>query len=572
MSALDDFIFLLLRLPPNFYYCAFSFLKCNTVGLLTDEYHMSAEEAVEIAVDCIHDIREQVGKMQTLQNQRQRLRVQLDRFPSLFERVSSLPLAVDKGAGEGTNLSDTTRAQIWCEIEKTLAESRDSVTRIIAPGVIEQIRKNGVDVDTFESVLRHIASIETSLDNAVKLYHQHNVNNLAASEATLESESERSVKGSLAELVKDVARLAVALGTAEKQALEDNRLMSERLCDILQVIQMRVGTLEEKSNSTARALEKTRLFPIPEHNVSKHIDKGGFGKVFQGMRQPYGTHTTNKVINRSGRNQLQSFDVPFEHVVCYYQASRDESERDLVTKLMKEGSLQQVICSKNPFSWSERYKLAEQCARAVAYLHSRNIVHSDIKSANFLISHECDDNNVVRASTSDLTVITGVLKGDSWGGTLSWTAPERLPLEGPGFGESTFKTDVYSFGVMLWELATRAVPYEGYRNDEFIELVKAGMLLPIPKETPPAFAQLIEDCWAQDASMRPTMQEVLDRLTSLDDQNAPAPAPLPSPAPPPLPQASPAHNSENGLGSGGPTTDPSKGSDDAKVPHGGHSS
>ncbi len=533
----------------------------------------SSKSLVDIVVEDFHAIKKQWNKIQTLQNQRQRLRRHLDRFPSLIERLSSLSLEAVGNADEEMKLNSATTAQIWREIQAALTESRHFISCIIAPGAIGQVRKDGVDEGTFESILRDLASLGTSIDKPGKLYRQHAATGAAVSEATLKSAAKLAAEKGLAELVKDVTQLAEAVEFAEKQSEARLLSLSDQLEDVLGAMKTReIG----REDSTARELEKTQEISINNLDLIKLIGKGAFGKVYQGVWRPFGTKVAVKVIDNADSSVLQSLNIQtemkflknllFEHVVRYYGAARDVSRFCLVMELMEEGSLHSKIHSGKPFPWSERINLAKQSAASLVYLHSRDIVHSDVKPKNFLVGRGtvkiCDFGltAIVRASQ------TSVLAGGPTGGTLEWMAPERLVFADNGnceFGKPSPKADVYSFGVLLWEFATRAVPYEGYRAADLIDLVTSGRRLPIPKAetgTPPAFAKLIEECWAQDESKRPTMQDVLDRLTSLHDQIVPAPAPLPSPAPPSQPPASPAHNSDRAQGPSTPASEASRGS------------
>ncbi len=558
------------------------------------EAEISAKVPVKIAMKLSKDLEKQIDKLQALQNQRQRLRMQPERLSSLRERLSSLPLATDGSVGEETKLSDATRAQVWREIDTTLAKARESVSCVIAPGAIKQVQHDGLDNDKFEQILHHIASLETSIDNVIKLYRQHAGNYSAASETTLESDLKLAAEKGLAELVKDVTRLVEAIEAAEKQA-SNLQSMFTHLNDVLKTELMRAGAPEEKSNWAARELEKTQEISINNLEFIELIGEGGFGKVYQGVWRPFGTKVAIKVINNGDSSELQTLNIqteieflkklPFEHVVRYYGAARDVSRFCLVMELMEEGSLHSKIHSNDPLPWSERLNLAKQSAVPLVYLHSHDIVHSDVKPANFLVGRKSEDDIVVKICDFGLTAVvkasqTGrFLPSRPTGGTLEWMAPERLAFAYGGdrtFGKPSTKTDVYSFGVLLWELATRAKPYEDYKDAQFIELVKAGGRLPIPEtepKTPPAFAQLIEDCWAQDPSKRPTMEEVLDRLTSIDASDAPAPAPLPSPAPAPQSPASPAYDSDQVQGPSNPASEASPGAGpgaqhQAGAPHG----
>ena len=91
----------------------------------------------------------------------------------------------------------------------------------------------------------------------------------------------------------------------------------------------------------------------------------------------------------------------------------------------------------------------------------------------------------------------------------------------------SFKSDVFSFGVTLFEFLTKQAPMEiWFRllnkpdliHEEIMKAVLSGKRLPLPDDTPPALAALINECWVEDQSKRPDMAHVRDRLSQLSTQ------------------------------------------------------
>ncbi|CAF2980056.1 unnamed protein product, partial [Rotaria sp. Silwood2] len=82
--------------------------------------------------------------------------------------------------------------------------------------------------------------------------------------------------------------------------------------------------------------------------------------------------------------------------------------------------------------------------------------------------------------------------------TLQWTAPEILRL-----GRYTDKSDIYSLGIVYWELATYQIPYDGHEDGVIRAFVLAGDRLDIPDTTPSIFRMVIEQCWTQNPNDRP---------------------------------------------------------------------
>jgi serine/threonine protein kinase len=136
-------------------------------------------------------------------------------------------------------------------------------------------------------------------------------------------------------------------------------------------------------------------------------------------------------------------------------------------------------------------------ARGLAYLHSKRVVHLDLKSANILLSRtgaaKIADVGMARVlNKSCLSALSGM-------GTFAWSAPEVLAGR-----RCTEKVDVYSWGVVLWEVCTGEAPVRGDMR-----------ALRVPEECPPEVAELYRRCVEEEPQARPTAAEVVQALDAL---------------------------------------------------------
>uniref|UniRef100_A0A663M213 receptor protein-tyrosine kinase n=1 Tax=Athene cunicularia TaxID=194338 RepID=A0A663M213_ATHCN len=171
---------------------------------------------------------------------------------------------------------------------------------------------------------------------------------------------------------------------------------------------------------------------------------------------------------------------------------------------------------KNPLTMEDLICYSFQVARGMEFLASRKCIHRDLAARNILLS----DNNVVKICDFGLARDIYkdpdyVRKGDARL-PLKWMAPETI------FDRVyTIQSDVWSFGVLLWEIfSLGASPYPGVKIDEeFCRRLKEGTRMRAPDYTTPEMYQIMLDCWHGDPKQRPTFSELVEHLGNLLQAN-----------------------------------------------------
>lgn len=205
------------------------------------------------------------------------------------------------------------------------------------------------------------------------------------------------------------------------------------------------------------------------------------------------------------------------NVVALYGVVRDGPRGSLstVTEYMANGSLRHVLSKKNK-SLDQRKKLimAQDAAIGMEYLHMKNIVHFDLKCDNLLVNLGDPERPVCKVGDFGLsrikrhTLVSGGARG-----TLPWIAPELLDGSSNRVSE---KVDVFSFGVVMWEILTGEEPYADMHCGAIIGGIVTNTLRPpIPRRCEYGWKALMEECWSNDPADRPSFTEVANKLQAM---------------------------------------------------------
>ena len=158
--------------------------------------------------------------------------------------------------------------------------------------------------------------------------------------------------------------------------------------------------------------------------------------------------------------------------------------------------------------YAQILKLALQTARGMEYLHECNLIHRDLKSVNLLMDNDFNakvgDFGLSRILAPKHQNMTGNV------GTVSWIAPEVFEKQ-----PYDTKADVYSFGIVMWELYAKQIPFQDLNTFEIPIAVIKGDRPAVPKDCPKEYAKLMQLCWHKKPSKRPTFQKIVKTLMKL---------------------------------------------------------
>ena len=285
----------------------------------------------------------------------------------------------------------------------------------------------------------------------------------------------------------------------------------------------------------------------PEHLEADRrvlIGKGSFGSVFRGIFY-HGEEVAVKVLLGSADDQteaafleeikllmrLRSPRVVQTFGGCVGSEDYGQKQMMIVMKFISGGTLYDKIREQPLIGWSARFTLAVDIAAGMAYLHSQNIIHRDLKSLNVLVDADgrailCDF-GLARVKKSSRSTATS-----SGQGTPLWMAPELFGRR----ARYTEASDVYALAMIMVELSTGLLPFEelletgGPSAFEQIPPLLAQRVRPavpatrtglaVPASVPLPVQAFIQTAWAHDPESRPTASQCVEQLKKGPDEGS----------------------------------------------------
>jgi len=264
-----------------------------------------------------------------------------------------------------------------------------------------------------------------------------------------------------------------------------------------------------------------------ELHIEELVGSGTTADVFRGSW--HGTDVAVKKLKRSGhlprefsRELTVLLRLRHPNLVLFMGACMQEPAM-IVSEFCAGGTLFTLLHQRPELQlpWRQRLKIAVDVAKGMNFLHRKQVIHRDLKSLNLLLasavasvgdvpSVKISDFGLSRGLQSDAPKVQACMT--SGAGTYHWMAPEVL--DGHSYDE---KVDVYSYGICLYELVTRRIPYDGLGLEPVSIAVAVSRgrrpdLQMVPRNTPADLRFTMECCWAHSPTGRPGFDTIHETL------------------------------------------------------------
>ncbi len=226
------------------------------------------------------------------------------------------------------------------------------------------------------------------------------------------------------------------------------------------------------------------------YDIVDVIGRGGMGTVYRANDPRIGRAVAIKVLTAAAddpdlltrfyREATYTGNLQHQNIVTVYELGHEEGVPYLVMEYLEGVSLENVITSGRQMPFAEKLGIILQVCSGLTYAHKRGLVHRDIKPANIVIladgTAKIVDFGIALLGGTTLTRTGHIV------GSLNYMSPEQLG----GDVELDVRTDVYSTGVVLFQMLTGILPFEGGST--------AATLRKIMQDPPPLLTRYMKDC------------------------------------------------------------------------------
>ncbi|KAJ3273812.1 copper transport protein ctr1 [Terramyces sp. JEL0728] len=258
--------------------------------------------------------------------------------------------------------------------------------------------------------------------------------------------------------------------------------------------------------------------------IGKPIGRGGIAEAHQArwdselvaVKKLSITQMSNRDLKDFYNEANMMYRTRHPNIVLLQGIVQEPDNYMLVMELMEKGSLYNILNSNEDLPWAKRFNFAIDVASGMAYLHKNKIIHCDLKSLNILIDRhgtcKIGDFGLAKVKLNSTVSLSSINKEPKHTiSNIRWKAPELLRPN----GKYSYYSDIYSFGIILWEISERKIPFGEKTSDSDITRMVLDDKVELETTCPSNFAEIVQNCLREIPSGRPTFANICSTMEAL---------------------------------------------------------
>lgn len=247
--------------------------------------------------------------------------------------------------------------------------------------------------------------------------------------------------------------------------------------------------------------------------LEKFIGRGTFGEVYSGKWNGRRA-AIKKIFISDARLAKQEIDnlkkICSTYIVKFHTVEIYEHHVVMISDYAENGNLASILENDNIFiNWNMKRILMNEVINGLTFLHDNGIIHRNLKSSNILFNGDCE------IKLCDFGLADIKARSITTNSNIRWMAPELFSVR----PQYSTQSDIYSLGMVMWEIGSRKVlPFDNVLDNFVImKCVQSGERETIPDNTPSDYAETIKRCWYQNPSERYIWRDDLHILQELEE-------------------------------------------------------
>ncbi|KAG0228211.1 hypothetical protein BGW42_002325 [Actinomortierella wolfii] len=246
------------------------------------------------------------------------------------------------------------------------------------------------------------------------------------------------------------------------------------------------------------------------------IGSGAYGTVYQTYWETRRVavkkvHVTQDEVRRVAaiQNEIDILQkLKHRHIIQFFDTIYHENMLVLIMDYAEGGSLFHAIEGGRVVDWKTKTRIAQEIVRGLEYIHYKGVLHRDLKSHNVLLTSHMEvklcDFGLATVKIRSVSKSTGNTVG-----TFRWMAPELFSAR----PQYSTKSDMYSLGMVMWEMAANCtVPFKNQPDNQIVAtIIRSGERELLPDDIPIDYSYWVQRCWEHDPQKRPEASEMVTK-------------------------------------------------------------